>query len=180
MGLGSSPPARYSSPATTNYNPRRCVVRLNRTRCTPGALWWRCLDQMVTGVTTATMFYGGALWPPSHHGLQRVLGWTRKLQRCVRSPCNWRDDRRRQLWPEMSAASRIPANFTGKGTMNIWWLKASQLDSFFLEVLGVEAELWGHTADLRVSSIAGERTWPELGFQVCERIQEREKRMRWI
>jgi hypothetical protein len=41
----------------------------------------------------------------------------------------------------MSAASRIPANFTGKGTMNTRCLKASQLDSFFLEVLGVEAEL---------------------------------------
>jgi hypothetical protein len=49
-------------------------------------------------------------------------------------------------------------------------LKASQLDSFFLEVLGVEAELRGHTVDLWVSCIAGERTWPELGFRVCERI----------
>jgi hypothetical protein len=49
-------------------------------------------------------------------------------------------------------------------------LKASQLDSFFLEVLGVEAELRGHTMDLQVSSIVGERTSPELGFQACERI----------
>jgi hypothetical protein len=75
----------------------------------------------------------------------------------------------------MSAASRILANSTGKGTTNIWCLKASQLDSFFLEVLGVEAELRGHTTDLRVSSITGERTWPELGFRACERIQERER-----
>jgi hypothetical protein len=57
-------------------------------------------------------------------------------------------------------------------------LKAFQLDSFFLEVLGIEAELRGHTADLRVSSIAGERTWPELGFQACERIRERERMRR--
>jgi hypothetical protein len=70
----------------------------------------------------------------------------------------------------MSAASRILANSTRKGTTNIWCLKAFQLDSIFLEVLGIEAELQGHTADLRVSSIAGERAWPELGFRTCERI----------
>jgi hypothetical protein len=64
----------------------------------------------------------------------------------------------------MSAASWIPVNSTGKGTINIRCLKAFQLNSFFLEVLGVKAELRGHTADLRVSSITGERTWPELGF----------------
>jgi hypothetical protein len=79
----------------------------------------------------------------------------------------------------MSAASWILANSTRKGTTNIRCSKAFQLDSFFLEVLGVEAELRGHTVDLRVSSIAGERTWPELGFRASERIQERE-RMRWI
>jgi hypothetical protein len=73
----------------------------------------------------------------------------------------------------------VSANSTGKGTTNIWRLRAFQLDSFFLEVLGVEAELRAHTADLRVSSIAGERTWPELGFRACERIHEREG-MRWI
>jgi hypothetical protein len=41
----------------------------------------------------------------------------------------------------MSTASQIPVNFTRKGTMNIRWLKAFQLDSFFLEVLGIEADL---------------------------------------
>jgi hypothetical protein len=80
----------------------------------------------------------------------------------------------------MSAASRIPANSTEKGTTNIWCLKAFQLDSFFLEVLGVEAELRGHTADLRVSSITDEKTWPELGFQACERARVREERWRWL
>jgi hypothetical protein len=79
----------------------------------------------------------------------------------------------------MSAASWISANSTGKGMTIIWCLKDLQLDSFFLEVLGVEAELQGHTADLRVSSIAGKRIWPELGFRACERIREREG-MRWI
>jgi hypothetical protein len=65
----------------------------------------------------------------------------------------------------MSAALRIPANSTEKGTMNIQCLKAFQLDSFFLEVLGVEAELRGHTIDFRVSSITGKKTWAELGFR---------------
>jgi hypothetical protein len=78
----------------------------------------------------------------------------------------------------MSAASRIPVNSTEKGTTNIQCLKAFQLDSFFLEVLGVEAELRGHTVDLRVSSIAGEKTWPELGFRACERAWAREGRRR--
>jgi hypothetical protein len=64
----------------------------------------------------------------------------------------------------MSAASWIPVNSTEKGMTNIQCLKAFQLDSFFLEVLGVKAELRGHTVDLRVSSIAGEKTWLELGF----------------
>jgi hypothetical protein len=57
-------------------------------------------------------------------------------------------------------------------------LKAFQLDSFFLEVLGVEAELRGHTADLQVSSIVGKKTWPELGFWACERARAREERRR--
>jgi hypothetical protein len=76
----------------------------------------------------------------------------------------------------MSATSRIPANSTKKGTTNIRFLKAFQLDSFFPEVLGVEAELRGHTVGLRVSSIAGEKTWPELGFRACERVRAREER----
>jgi hypothetical protein len=78
----------------------------------------------------------------------------------------------------MSVASWIPANSTGKGTTIIRCLKALRLDSFFLEVLGVEAELRGHTVDLRVSSIAGEKTWPELGFRACEREWAREGRRR--
>jgi hypothetical protein len=53
--------------------------------------------------------------------------------------------------------------------------QALLLDSFFLEILSIEAELRGHTEDLRVSSIAGERTWPELGFWVCEGIRERKE-----
>jgi hypothetical protein len=57
-------------------------------------------------------------------------------------------------------------------------LKAFQLYSFFLEVLGVEAELRGHTADLRVSSIAGKKTWSELGFWAYERARAREERRR--
>jgi hypothetical protein len=36
-------------------------------------------------------------------------------------------------------------------------LKASQLDSFFLEVLGIEARLRGCTAKLQVASIDGEK-----------------------
>jgi hypothetical protein len=76
----------------------------------------------------------------------------------------------------MSAASWIPANSTGKGMTNIRCLKAFQLDSFFLEVLGVETELRGHTVDFRKSSIAGEKTWPELGFRACERVWAREER----
>jgi hypothetical protein len=67
----------------------------------------------------------------------------------------------------MSAASRIPANFTGKGMMNNRCLKASQLDSFFLEVLGVEAELQSSTVKLRVISSDGGGVRPELGFAVA-------------
>jgi hypothetical protein len=40
-------------------------------------------------------------------------------------------------------------------------------------------ELGDNTARPRVSSIAGERTWPELGFWPMREIRER-KRMRWI
>jgi hypothetical protein len=78
----------------------------------------------------------------------------------------------------MSAALQIPVNSTEKGTTNIQCLKAFQLDSFFQEVLGIEAELRGHTVDLRVCSIAGEKTWPELGFRACERAWVREERQR--
>jgi hypothetical protein len=57
-----------------------------------------------------------------------------------------------------------------KGLARCARFQALLLDSFFLEVLSIEAELRGHTADLRVSSITGERTWLELRFRVYEGI----------
>jgi hypothetical protein len=41
----------------------------------------------------------------------------------------------------------------------------------------IKAELGDNTARPRVSSIAGERTWPELGFTVVPEKSEREKRL---
>jgi hypothetical protein len=56
-------------------------------------------------------------------------------------------------------------------------LKASQLDSFFLEVLGVEADLRSLMARLRVTSSDGGKSWPELGFTgTAERARAREER----
>jgi hypothetical protein len=39
------------------------------------------------------------------------------------------------------------------------------LDSFLLEVLGVDAELQSLTVRLRVTSSDGRKSWPELGFR---------------
>jgi hypothetical protein len=59
-------------------------------------------------------------------------------------------------------------------------LKASQLNSFFLEVLGVEADLKSLTARLRVTSSDGGKSWPKLGFAgTAERARTREERGRW-
>jgi hypothetical protein len=52
-----------------------------------------------------------------------------------------------------------------RGTVNIWWFGPPLLDSFLLEVLGVDAELQRFLMRLRVASSDGDETWPELGFR---------------
>jgi hypothetical protein len=52
-----------------------------------------------------------------------------------------------------------------KGTNDSQRFRPPLVDSFHLEVLGVEAELRGYPAGLRVTSFCGEEARPELGFQ---------------
>jgi hypothetical protein len=53
-----------------------------------------------------------------------------------------------------------------KGIAKIRRFRPPLLDSFLLEVLGVDAELQSLTVRLRVTSSGGGKSWPELGFRV--------------
>jgi hypothetical protein len=53
-----------------------------------------------------------------------------------------------------------------KGIAKIRRFRPPLLDSFLLEVLGVDAELQSLTVRLQVTSSDGGKSWPELGFRV--------------
>jgi hypothetical protein len=58
----------------------------------------------------------------------------------------------------------FPDKLQRKGTDGSQRFRPPLLDSFLLEVLGIEAELQSLTVRLRVTSNDGRKSWSKLGF----------------
>jgi hypothetical protein len=59
----------------------------------------------------------------------------------------------------------FPDKLRRKGTDDSQRFRPPLLNSFLLEVLGIEAELQSLTVRLRVTSNDGGKSWPKLGFR---------------
>jgi hypothetical protein len=110
-------------------------------------------------------FRDGVLRPKHNHDIPMLRGCNKQVGRFSGSPWCFLDGRICQLKAEVSPGTWIPAMAVERERPDSRRWRPPHIDSSFLEVLGVEAELRGYPAVLWVTSIGGEGARPELGFR---------------